>query len=242
MIRKSSPVAGRGRKRAAKVVARRKRASPPYSTGRRTRCPASGFDSVGATSDTHPCRLTSYGADAGHRAGAMDYALAGARLPALRARPHRPERRLGVRVFSGRFAHAGTAVARGAHRVCPNPGAVAARSAAQTQRPRAPLRPPPRPAPAALDAESRRVAQDRPFPSGRGPGNASNASLDPRARPPSRRSCPWPALHDAHRAAYCCSTTPSPVDGVIQDACAAQFASRSHPAGGRSGPLMNDPR
>ncbi len=81
-----------------------------------------------------------------------------------------------------------------------------------------------------------------PFPSGRAPGIASNASLDPRARPPSRRSCPWPALHDAHRAAYCCSTTPSPVDGVIQDACAAQFASRSHPAGGRSGPLMNDPR
>ena len=81
-----------------------------------------------------------------------------------------------------------------------------------------------------------------PFPSGRAPGNASNASLDPRARPPSRRSCPWPALHDAHRAAYCCSTTPSPVDGVIQDACADRFASRSHPAGGRSGPLMNDPR
>ena len=55
-----------------------------------------------------------------------------------------------------------------------------------------------------------------PFPSGRAPGNASNASLDPRARPPSRRSCLWPALHDAHRASYCCSTTPSPVAGVTQ--------------------------
>ena len=63
-------------------------------------------------------------------------------------------------------AHAGTAVARGAHRVCPNPGDVAARSAAQAQRPRRQLRPPPRPASAALDAESRRVAQDRPFPRG----------------------------------------------------------------------------
>ena len=55
-----------------------------------------------------------------------------------------------------------------------------------------------------------------PFPSGRAPGNASNASLDPRARPPSRRSCLWPALHDGQRASNCCSTTPSPVDGVIQ--------------------------
>ena len=133
---------------------------------------------------SHPCRLTPYGADAGHRAGAMDYALARARLPALRTRPHRPERRLGVRVFSGRFAHAGTAVARGAHRVCPNPGAVAARSAAQTQRPRGPLRPPPRPAPAALDAESRRVAQDRPFPRG--------------ARRVTRRTRVWTRVHDRH--------------------------------------------
>ena len=55
-----------------------------------------------------------------------------------------------------------------------------------------------------------------PSPSGRAPGNASNASLDPRVRPPSRRSCPWPALHDGHRAWYCCSTTPSPVDRAIQ--------------------------
>ena len=52
--------------------------------------------------------------------------------------------------------------ARGAHRVCPNPGDVAARSATQ-ERPQ--LRPPPRRS-AALDAESRRVAQDRPFPRG----------------------------------------------------------------------------
>ena len=55
-----------------------------------------------------------------------------------------------------------------------------------------------------------------PFPSGRAPGNASNPRLNPLARPPSRRSCPWPALQDGHRASYCCSTTPSPVDGVIQ--------------------------
>ena len=87
------------------------------------------------------------------------------------ARPHELLQTPGEPVarFSDRRslrAHAGTAVARGAHRVCPNPGDVAARSAAQAQRPRRQLRPPPRPASAALDAESRRVAQDRPFPRG----------------------------------------------------------------------------
>ena len=87
------------------------------------------------------------------------------------ARPHELLQTPGEPVarFSDRRslrAHAGTAVARGAHRVCPNPGDVAARPAAQAQRPRRQLRPPPRPASAALDAESRRVAQDRPFPRG----------------------------------------------------------------------------
>ena len=53
-----------------------------------------------------------------------------------------------------------------ARTACPNPGDVAARPAAQAQRPRRQLRPPPRPASAALDAESRRVAQDRPLPRG----------------------------------------------------------------------------
>ena len=59
------------------------------------------------------------------------------------------------------------------------------------------------------------------FPSGRAPGSTPNASLDPRARPPTRRSCLWLARHDGHRASYCSSTTPSPVDGVEPDACAA---------------------
>ena len=92
-----------------------------------------------------------------------------------------------LRVFLDRRslrAHAGTAVARGAHRVCPNPGDVAARPAAQAQRPRRQLRPPPRPASAALDAESRRVAQDRPFPRG--------------ARRVTRPTRVWTRVHGRH--------------------------------------------
>ena len=105
------------------------------------------------------------------------------------ARPHELLQTPGEPVarFSDRRslrAHAGTAVARGAHRVCPNPGDVAARSAAQAQRPRRQLRPPPRPASAALDAESRRVAQDRPFPRG--------------ARRVTRPTRVWTRVHGRH--------------------------------------------
>ena len=64
------------------------------------------------------------------------------------------------------------------------PGDVAARSAAQAQRPRRQLRPPPRPASAALDAESRRVAQDRPFPRG--------------ARRVTRPTRVWTRVHGRH--------------------------------------------
>ena len=119
--------------------------------------------------------------------GDVENRIKGTQGPA--ARPHELLQTPGEPVarFSDRRslrAHAGTAVARGAHRVCPNPGDVAARSAAQAQRPRRQLRPPPRPASAALDAESRRVAQDRPFPRG--------------ARRVTRPTRVWTRVHGRH--------------------------------------------
>ena len=136
-------------------------------------------------------------------------------------------------------AHAGTAIAGGAYCVCPQPGDVAARPAAEAGGPRRPLGPPRGSASAALDAAPRGVAAHR-----------TRAGRARRIAHPLRRAHLLPGRHGPLRRRGCrcptlASVMPPPVGcsnpgSACRQRCPRPIPAPITPFGGRIWTFMNN--